>query len=109
RDTDTMSMGVSLEVRAPFADHVFVDQVVRLPGQLRCAGPPDKPFELKLLESFFKGQWPRRRKRGFILPFHRWLAEPPGNKIIKETLNDESAARAAGLRPQSVHALWAAH
>jgi len=109
RDTDAMSMGVSLEVRAPFTDHVFVDQVLRLPGRLRCAGAPDKPFELKLLESFFEGQWPRRRKRGFILPFHRWLAEPPGNTIVKETLNDESAARAAGLRPRSVHALWEAH
>jgi len=109
RDTDTMSMGVSLEVRAPFTDHVLVDQVLRLPGRRRCAGAPDKPFEQRLLEPIFQRQWPRRRKRGFILPFDQWLASPSGGALVAETLQDGSAVSDLGLRPDAVRFLWREH
>lgn len=109
RDTDSMSMGVSLEVRAPFTDHLLVEALLRLPGHLRCAGAPDKPFERKLLDPFLKDAWEPRGKQGFVMPFQRWLSSPKGRDVMIEALEDREALGAVGLDAGAAESVWRAH
>jgi asparagine synthase (glutamine-hydrolysing) len=109
RDTDTMSMGVSLEVRAPFTDHLLVEKTLRLSGRLRCAGPPDKPFERRALASYLEGAWLPRGKQGFVLPYRHWLAAASTREMMRESLGDAASVGRAGLDGGAVLRLQSAH
>jgi len=109
RDTDTMSMGVSLEVRAPFTDHLFVEKALRVPGRRRCADPPDKPFERRALASYLDGAWLPRGKQGFVLPYRHWLSAASSREMLRETLGDAEAVGRAGLEHGAVLRLQSMH
>jgi len=109
RDSDTMSMAVSLELRAPFTDHNLVDRVLNLPGRVRCAGAPDKPFEAELLEPFLRGAWEPRKKRGFVLPYRHWLNQPSSLEMARERLGGEAEIERCGLDAREVETLRRAH
>ena len=96
RDTDAVSMAVSLEVRVPFLDHVLLDTVEALPPRFRF----DARFKKRLLIDAVRDVLPReayqRRKQGFVLPLGRWLAGPLRRRV-HGLLDDPSATAAAGL------------
>ena len=76
RDSDQMSMAVSLEVRVPFLDHELVEFLLGLP-----AAEKDRPGLVKsLLIDATADLLPReiyaRRKMGFELPMPAWLRGP---------------------------------
>ena len=108
RDMDSMSMAVSLEMRAPFTDHLFVEHVLRLPGRLRCGGAPDKPWEWRLMETLLGDGLAPRKKHGFIFPFQNWLQTPGGQTLMDGVLRDREAVAGAGLEPGAVADLWEA-
>lgn len=106
RDTDAVSMAVSLEVRPPFVDRLLVEQAFALPARIRCRGIPDKPFEREVLAPLLPPGHPRRPKQGFVLPFDAWLC--PGGALhagVRERLADRRLVVRAGLRPSAVEAL----
>ncbi len=74
RDADGMSMSQGLEVRVPLIDHQLAKTVLALPGAWKLNGTPKK-----LLVNALAGSLPdeivRRPKRGFTLPFERWLRQ----------------------------------
>jgi asparagine synthase (glutamine-hydrolysing) len=105
RDIDSMSMGVSLEVRAPFTDHLFVETAWRLPGRQRCAGPPNKPYEWELVQPYLGKDYPYRRKQGFIFPFEDWLRSSRFVDTLRATLLDQGLATRIGLKPDGVGAV----
>jgi len=105
RDTDAMSMGVSLEVRAPFTDHAFLESALAIPARLRCQGAPDKPLEWRIVEHWLGSGYVRRRKQGFIFPFARWLRQPSTHALVLDTLADSAAVHRAGLNPAAVAAI----
>ncbi len=102
RDTDTMSMAHSLEVRVPLIDHVLVERMLSVPGESKLR--PDEPKWL-LVDAV--GDLPReivdRPKRGFELPFKHWLLGP-----LREEVESSLLASRLGdvLRPGAVRALW---
>ncbi|HKQ78067.1 MAG TPA: asparagine synthase (glutamine-hydrolyzing) [Blastocatellia bacterium] len=73
RDTDSMSMAHSLEVRVPLIDHKIVERMLAVPGRLKL-----RRNEPKWMLVDAVGDLPReivdRPKRGFDLPFKNWLA-----------------------------------
>lgn len=74
RDTDTMGMWHSLEIRAPFLDAEFSEAILSLDPDVRI---PRKLSKWKLVEIL--GDWlpaglAQRPKQGFVLPFERWLS-----------------------------------
>ena len=76
RDSDQMSMAVSLEVRVPFLDHELVEFVLGLP-----AAEKERPGLVKsLLIDRTADLLPReiydRRKMGFELPMPAWIKGP---------------------------------
>jgi len=74
RDADVMSMSQGLEVRVPLIDHRLAKAVLALPGKWKVNGTPKK-----LLVGALAGSLPdeivHRRKRGFTLPFERWMRQ----------------------------------
>jgi len=71
-------------------------QPVRSKAMLRRIGLRGLPPELF-----------QRLKRGFVLPFDRWIRQGLSG-AIDETLRDAEAVRAAGLEPVAVERLWRA-
>ncbi len=80
RDTDTMSMAHGLEVRVPLIDHRLVEKLMSIPGDMKL-----RTGEPKWLLVDAVGDLPReivdRPKRGFELPFKRWLMGPLREQI----------------------------
>jgi asparagine synthase (glutamine-hydrolysing) len=103
RDTDAMSMATSVEVRAPFTDHLLVEAALRVPASVRTAGTPNK----QLVWSAFGDRLPEelrgRRKQGFTFPFAVWLRKE--STAVTERLRDSTLARRCGLRTEEVSRL----
>jgi asparagine synthase (glutamine-hydrolysing) len=75
RDTDQMSMAVSLEVRVPFLDPRLVGFVLALPEKWK-RGRPSKRLLLDAFEDILPAQVWRRPKQGFALPMDDWMRGP---------------------------------
>jgi len=80
RDADFMSMSQGLEVRVPLIDHQLAKAVLALPGRWKLNGTPKK-----LLVGALAGSLPEeiidRPKRGFTLPFERWMRQELRSEI----------------------------
>jgi asparagine synthase (glutamine-hydrolysing) len=107
RDNDAASMACSLEQRVPLVDQVFFESVDQLPDRVRYQPLGHKAI---LRRIGLRGVDPalfERPKRGFVLPFDRWLRQ--GLKdAIDRTLRDPQAIAPAGLDPRAVERLWRA-
>jgi asparagine synthase (glutamine-hydrolysing) len=107
RDNDAASMASSIEQRLPLVDQVLVESAFALADDVRFQ-PLQKKALLRRIglrgldQALFD-----RPKRGFVLPFDRWIRRSLG-KVMDETMNDKTAVRAAGLDPEAVRRLWVA-
>jgi asparagine synthase (glutamine-hydrolysing) len=73
RDSDFMSMAHGLELRVPFLDRALVEACFRIPGAKKLDGNLPKSLLLASLGVELPGEVVNRPKRGFTLPFERWL------------------------------------
>ena len=73
RDSDFMSMAHGLELRVPFLDRALVEACFRIPGNTKLQGPAPKSLLLASLGVELPREVVNRPKRGFTLPFERWL------------------------------------
>lgn len=106
RDTDSMSMAHSLEVRVPFVDAAVVQYVLELPGRWKIGKRP-KPLLVDATADLLPpGIW-RRPKMGFTLPFKRWMLSDLRPQL-EETFADERAFRRMGMDPKRALGVWRA-
>jgi len=75
RDSDQMSMAVSLELRVPFLDHRLIEYVLNLPAKLKSGKPPKRLLIESFKEDLPKEVW-NRPKQGFTLPMDHWMRGP---------------------------------
>jgi asparagine synthase (glutamine-hydrolysing) len=102
RDTDVMSMAHSLEVRVPLLDHRLVEQVLRLPADIKRTGRGPKPLLHAALGTLLPPSIRERRdKQGFTLPFDRWM---PELHTLASSSGDEGI-----FNQQTVQNLWQSH
>jgi asparagine synthase (glutamine-hydrolysing) len=80
RDTDSMSMANSLEVRVPFLDHALVEFVARLPGSIKRPAGRAKALLVDALADLLPAEVISQPKRTFTLPWEHWLR----NSLKKE-------------------------
>jgi asparagine synthase (glutamine-hydrolysing) len=73
RDSDFMSMAHGLELRVPFLDRALVEACFRIPGAEKLRGGSPKNLLLKSLGVELPDGIVERPKRGFTLPFEKWL------------------------------------
>jgi len=85
RDSDQMSMAVSLELRVPYLDHELVEFVLSLPQSVKRAWPRtiykarwanNKPLLVEACRDLLPRSVYNRRKMGFTLPMETWIRGP---------------------------------
>jgi asparagine synthase (glutamine-hydrolysing) len=72
KDTDQMSMAVSLEVREPFFDQDLVEFVLSVPDILKNPSYP-KSLLVESLKPLLPDEIVFRKKQGFLFPWNKWL------------------------------------
>jgi asparagine synthase (glutamine-hydrolysing) len=96
RDADVMGMAHSLEIRVPYLDADFVRVVRSLPPPVRFGGFPKSALVEQRLKPLGR-DFLYREKRGFMLPFDRWLRGPL-RPLAESVLFDEDLHEQLGLR-----------
>jgi asparagine synthase (glutamine-hydrolysing) len=81
RDTDTMSMRHSLEVRVPFLDAPLVDYVLSLPEKAKRLAPRPKSLLVEALRDVFPEEILAQQKRTFTFPWENWLRGSLGRRV----------------------------
>ncbi len=99
RDTDVMSMAHSIEARVPFLDHPLVNAVRSLPYGRKLGRRVNKPLLLRSVDPRLPREIWDRPKRGFTLPFHRWMKEH------RQDFTDRTLASGV-FREEVVLSLW---
>lgn len=73
---DRASMAVSLEVRVPLLDHVFVELAQRVPAKMKLVGAEGKAILKSALREHLDEATLSRKKHGFTVPMAEWLRGP---------------------------------
>ena len=72
KDTDQMSMAVSLEVREPFFDQDLIEFMLTVPDDLKNTSVP-KGLLVESLGTLLPDEIVYRKKQGFLFPWKLWL------------------------------------
>ncbi len=105
---DRASMACSLEVRAPFLDHGFVEFVTGLPSSLKLRGLTSKYILKKAMESFLPRGVIYRKKKGFGVPIAKWV-KGPLKQLFGDLLSQDRIGRQGFLNPVYVDTLLKDH
>ncbi|HXA78390.1 MAG TPA: asparagine synthase (glutamine-hydrolyzing) [Candidatus Acidoferrales bacterium] len=81
RDTDTMSMSHSLEVRVPFLDAPLVEYVLSLPANAKRGDARPKALLIEALGDLLPEEIVAQRKRTFTFPWEHWLRGALGKRV----------------------------
>ena len=102
KDTDQMSMAVSLEVREPFFDHDLVDFVLKVSDAVKRPLYP-KSLLVESLKPLLPDEIVHRKKQGFVLPWDLWMRGPLRAFCEKriEALCDRDF-----IRPDALRSFW---
>jgi len=76
RDSDQMSMAVSLELRVPFLDHELVEYVLGLPAAEKKRYGGTKGLLIEACRDLLSPAVHERPKAGFALPMRKWMGGP---------------------------------
>ncbi len=87
RDTDSMSMAHSLEVRVPFLDHGLVEFVTRLPGSIKRKNGRAKSLLVDAVADLLPAEVISQQKRTFTLPWEHWLRNALKKEVAAELKN----------------------
>ena len=108
RDTDSMSMSHSLEVRVPFIDVDVVRFALSVPGKLKLnggSGRVSKPLLADAISDLLPRDLMSRRKMGFTLPFESWM-QSGLRSDISAVLLDADRLHTIGLDETAVAKVW---
>ena len=87
RDTDSMSMAHSIEVRVPFLDHGLVEFVSRLPGSIKRTNGRAKSLLVDAVADLLPAEVISQKKRTFTLPWEHWLRTALRKEVAAEFQN----------------------
>jgi asparagine synthase (glutamine-hydrolysing) len=105
RDTDSVSMAQSLEVRVPLLDTQVVEFIGALPDAARRSPGIQKALLVEALGDLLPAEILAQRKRTFTLPWEEWLRGPLRARM-EASFGDPAAPLAAYLRPGGMRAVW---
>jgi asparagine synthase (glutamine-hydrolysing) len=107
RDTDSVSMAHSLEVRVPMLDHMLLEFVTRLPAAAKMRRGVNKALLVESLKDVLPPEVVHQRKRTFTLPWERWLRGSLEGRM-SAGLNELAPALAPHMDANAVRAVWMA-
>ena len=105
RDTDSVSMAQSLEVRVPLLDTPLVEFVGALPDEARQRPGTQKALLLEAMGDLLPAEILAQRKRTFTLPWEEWLRGPLQARMETSFANP-APALAAYLRAEGLRKVW---
>jgi asparagine synthase (glutamine-hydrolysing) len=100
-------MAVSLEVRCPILDHVFVEFAAKIPWHFKLNGWAGKHIFKRALERRLPPDVLNRKKMGFALPVGRWFKENLKDRAQVLLLEGKGTRRY--LNKRAVEAMWREH
>jgi asparagine synthase (glutamine-hydrolysing) len=107
RDTDSVSMARSLEVRVPLLDTPLVEFAGGLPDAVRGGDGRPKALLKEAIGDLLPQDILTQKKRTFTLPWEEWLRGPL-RKRIESSFAEPAGALAPYLRSDGVGAVWSA-
>lgn len=105
RDTDATSMAHSLEVRVPLLDHFLLEDVMRLPGNIKVETKIPKALLVGSLPENLPPEVIRGPKRGFTLPFEDWLTGKIRSQV-EASFACPPPPLDGIINPRAVKAIW---
>lgn len=105
---DRSTMLASLEARAPFLDHELAQFAAGLPSRLKVSGWTTKAILRRAVRHRLPREVLSRRKRGFNIPFSRWLLGGLRDEMERR-FAPEAVAHRGLLDPVGVGRLLAEH
>lgn len=107
RDTDSVSMARSLEVRVPLLDTTLVEFVHALPDAARRKDGAQKALLVEALGPQLPAEITAQRKRTFTLPWEQWLRGSLQARVA-DSLAHIAPQIAPVLKPEGVRNVWQA-
>ena len=80
RDSDCFSMAHALEMRVPFVDRMFFQDIASIPSSMRIL--PNKRILVDAVPELPQEVY-NRPKRGFLLPFQKWIEKDWGKDLLQ--------------------------
>jgi asparagine synthase (glutamine-hydrolysing) len=105
RDTDSVSMSQSLEVRVPLLDTPLVEFVSSLPDVARRQPGIQKALLTRALGELLPEKILAQRKRTFTLPWNEWLRGPLRARL-EACFAEPAGALQSFLRPGGMKEVW---
>ena len=90
---DRATMLASLEARAPFLDHELSQFAAGLPSGVKLRGFTTKDILRRAVRRRLPAEILKRRKRGFNIPFSRWLLHGLGDDLRRRFSAERVEAR----------------
>ncbi len=90
---DRASMLASLEARAPFLDHELAQLVAGMPSRWKVRRLTTKAILRRTVRGRLPAAVLERRKRGFNIPFSRWVLHGLGETLRQRFSRERVAAR----------------
>jgi asparagine synthase (glutamine-hydrolysing) len=105
---DRATMLASLEARAPFLDHDLSQFAAGLPSGLKLHGKTTKDILRRTVRRRLPADVLKRRKRGFNIPFSKWLLHGLGDDL-KERFSVEKVEARGLFNPAGIASLLEEH
>ena len=105
RDTDSVSMARSLEVRVPLLDTPLVEFISALPEAARRRNGTSKALLTDAIGNLLPREILTQKKRTFTLPWEEWLRGPLRKKL-EASFAEPAPALASFLRADGVREVW---
>ena len=105
RDTDSVSMSQSLEVRVPLLDTPLTEFVSALPDPVRQRPGMQKALLVEAIRDLLPREILGQKKRTFTLPWGEWLRGPLKKKL-EASFASPAPSLAPVLRPGGVESVW---
>jgi asparagine synthase (glutamine-hydrolysing) len=105
RDTDSVSMAQSLEVRVPFLDTPLVEFACALPDEARVQPGVHKGLLRAALAGLIPSEILEQKKRTFTLPWEDWLRKALRPRL-EESLRELTPALGRLVHARGVRMVW---
>ena len=105
RDTDSVSMAQSLEVRVPMLDTPLMEFVHALPDAARRRPGIQKALLVEAVRDLLPGEILGQKKRTFTLPWEEWLRGPLRKKL-EASFASPAPSLTPVLLPGGVQSVW---
>jgi asparagine synthase (glutamine-hydrolysing) len=107
RDSDVFAMAHALELRVPFVDRGVVAASLAIADSLKLQPRIAKALLVHALGDRLPREVWDRPKRGFTLPFAKWM-QGPLREEVADALSSSHRLERVAIRPEAARAVWRA-